>query len=104
MPKPYPPTPELDKMNAAKAESQPIGQFLDWLSDTKRVELCQPHEHTDQCYAPDDEEKEKPTCHVRAGELLPFHFNSERLLAEYFKIDLNKVEQERRAILQSLRQ
>lgn len=34
---------------------------------------------------------------------LPLHYSTERLLAEFFEIDLDKVEQERRALLDAMR-
>lgn len=38
------------------------------------------------------------------GEVLhPYHFTIEKLLAEYFEIDLKKVEEEKRALLEELR-
>lgn len=61
-----PETPELDKLTALKERSQPIGEFLEWLSFEKDINL--------------------------PGTI-------ERLLAEYFDIDLDEVEWEKRAIL-----
>jgi hypothetical protein len=78
-----PPTPELEKMGRVREESQAIGEFLEWLSSTKHVHLAQSVE----------------------GYNFPQHFayQTEELLAEFFEIDLKKVEAERRAILASLR-
>ena len=44
----------------------------------------------------------KPQCQLREGMLLPVSYNIQELLAEFYQIDLNKVEAERRAILKAL--
>ena len=77
----YPPTPELDRMRAVKDDSQVIGQFLDSLSE-RGLTLC---EHDDR------------------DRLWPVNKSIERLLADYYEIDLTKVENERRAILNHIR-
>jgi len=66
----YPETPELDKLSGVKDQSQPIGEFLDWLSYEKDVRL--------------------PA-------------SIEQLLADYFDIDMDKVEAEKLAILKHVR-
>lgn len=43
-----------------------------------------------------------PRCGIREGALLPWHYNTEKLLAEFFGIDLRKAEEERRTILAEL--
>lgn len=81
--KPYPPTPELDKMKDVQPQSQIIGQFLDWLFHEKHRTIAE---------IPDGMEKWQPV----GGSI-------ESILAEYFEIDVSKVENERRAILESIR-
>lgn len=78
----YPSTPELDKMLAVKDKSQAIGEFFDWLVNDKGYVLSQ------------YEEKDR--------RLYPTYSSIEKLLAEFFGIDLKKIEEERRAILKSL--
>lgn len=80
-----PATPETDKLIAAAEGSQAIGEFLEWLG-------------------------EQGTHLARYGGsggdvLLPYHPRGgiNGLLATYFEIDLDKVEQERRALLQYVR-
>jgi hypothetical protein len=97
---PYPPTPELDKMQGVKDRSQAIGEFLDWLQCEKGWELAYRHKHVKECLDGDGE----LTCGCDEGQFLPANYGMERLLAEHFAIDLNKVENERRAILEHLRQ
>jgi hypothetical protein len=73
----YPATPELEKLKAAAPRSQHIGEFLEWLG-TRGIVLC--------CYQNNIliEKRERP----------------EKLLAQFYEIDLDKVEQERRQILE----
>lgn len=79
--KPYPPTPELNKMKAVQVKSQAIGEFLDLFCREKGYVLC-----------------------VLSGDRYFLVGKSiEKLLAEHFEIDLKKVEQERRAILDHIR-
>lgn len=74
--------PECEKMAAIREKSQGIGEFLDWLSE-RGIILASYYEE--------------------AG-LSPRHTNIEQLLAEYFNIDLNKVEKEKQAMLAELRE
>lgn len=76
-----PEAPECEKLVAVADESHKMGAFLDWLE--QRYELCTRERDSDR--------------------LWPAYFDKERLLAEYFKIDLAKVEQERRALLAHMR-
>lgn len=78
--KPYPKTPELDKLSAVKDQSHIIGAFLDQCS------------HEGVCLA-----------EYEGDDLMPIHRSIEETLAQYFDIDLTKVERERRAILESIR-
>lgn len=81
----YPPTPELDKQRAAREEghSDSIGAFLDWLQNERGVTLAR--------YGVDNAWGE--------SRLHPVHGSIESWLAEYFEIDLDKIEAERSAIL-----
>lgn len=76
-------TPECDKLSAITERSQVIGEFLDWLQHERSVELCER-----DCLS---------------DKLMMCSSSIEQLLAEYFEIDLEKVEQEKRAILDELR-
>ncbi len=77
MPNPhgYPDTPELDRMGAITDESQKLGEFLEWLQIKYTL------------------------CELRNDEYFPVSININQLLAEYFEIDLVKVEVERRLVL-----
>lgn len=74
-------TPELDKMLAVKQKSQVISGFIEWL-EGQGIELGR---------------------YVTDTRLAPLHMNIELLLAQYFDIDLDEAENEKRAILEQLR-
>ena len=78
-----PETPELDRMieRATAGHSQDIGEFIEWLGENGFVIA------TRDAY----------------DELLPMLMSTEGWLAQYFGIDLQKVEQERAAVLAYVR-
>ena len=71
--------PECDKIVAVHDQSQKLGEFLDWLRE-QGWELCE----------------------IWDDGWYPIHKPAEQLLAEFFGIDLNKVEAERRALLEAI--
>lgn len=102
-------TPECDKMLAVKEKSQAIGEFLEWLQSGE-VEQNLPMKRSIFLAA------YRVKCEDRHGEMLdeedwtlsdvyidPFMYNTERLLAEFFGIDLEKAEKEKRALLEEIR-
>lgn len=89
-------------MSEVHPQSQAIGGFLEWLQNEKEYELAYYHDHSESCYEGDGEDQTR-VCGIRRGELLSVNYSIEKLLAEYFEIDLGKAEDERRAILESLR-
>lgn len=76
--------PENDQMKANQDQSQPIGEFLDWLQNEKKIVLCKWDEKISEHHPQ------------------PVYTNIETLLAEYFGVDLKKAEKERKAILDNL--
>lgn len=88
------PTPELDRLALISDKSQAIGDFLEW----SRMTLCKPHEHEPECYAG----AQRPQCGLAEGEFVPVMRPIRKLLAEYFDIDEQKCEDEKRAILDEL--
>ncbi len=78
--------PECEKMQGVKDKSQAIGEFLEWLNYEKHIILA----------TAGDEEN--------SGDLSMIHYSSEELLAEFFEIDLKKVEKEKQQILKEIRQ
>lgn len=128
----YPKTTELDRMGAVKDDSHKIGEFIDWLeangfwicerhahqgSDDKDepTGCWAPHECTALCFCsgPHPHDPAKKTgcvcltevsliCGRSDGEYYSTNKTPEKLLASYFKIDLNKTEDERQAIIEWL--
>src|SRR5690606_12048059 len=108
-------------------QSQALGEFLDWLRYEKRVSLCRYQDiiETEELYAA----KGAPTHKVREGELRmkwahemkhsaptgefverkigeeyrPILQDFTELLSEYFDVDLDKIETEKRQMLAELR-
>ena len=70
--------PEHEKMKAVRDKSEPIGEFL----DNCKYTLC---ETVDNNFVP-------------VGKTI------EKILAEYFNIDLNKIEQEKQQMIKELQE
>jgi hypothetical protein len=81
-------TPELDKIRKIREKSQAIGEFLDWLLGEKGYHIAE--------YKKFDEFDEE--------QLVTIYLDREKILGEYFGIDLKKAEEERVKILNSIRQ
>ena len=71
-----------EKLNSVKDQSQAIADFLDWLNSEKGIILAS--------YGNNDFDCPWPTAKGTAKD---------RLLAEYFEIDLDALESEKRAML-----
>jgi len=80
-------TPELYKLSAVAEESQKIGEFLDWM-ESRHYQIC------GWINGNSDEH----------GHYSPIRLSDEQLFAQYFNIDLQKVEQEKQALLAWLRE
>lgn len=74
-------------MAAVCDKSQIVGEFLEWLREKKGWELC--------AY---------PTFDKESTRFYLVRYEIDTLLAEFFGIDLRKVEIERRALLDWIRQ
>ena len=76
--------PEHEKLKAVKDQTQMIGEFLTWLQTDRAISL---------------------TSHIlnQYGVTEKQYHNVESLLAEYFEIDLKKLELEKREMLYGLR-
>ena len=81
-----PECPECEKLVDVSKESQPIGEFIEWLK--RKYDICELVESED----------------MYGGEYVPVYKTTNQLLADYFQIDLDKVEHERRALLDWLRE
>ena len=84
--------PESDKLLAVSGESQNIGYFLDWLR-SQGYYLCKFQEEE---YNPEIDE-------MYPAGFYPTYERIEELLAKYFQIDMDKVDDERRQMLEDLR-
>jgi len=140
-----PKTPELDKLQAVRNESQAIGEFLEWLRTEKKFIIAQDHKASWTCEecgeVPKDEvyfvgwlstddaswrhgakyckrvqdiiQKKRripiekyqgaPVEHVPEGMWPAAKASIHDLLHEYFEIDPDKVEEERRTLLDHIR-
>lgn len=106
--------PEHDKLDAVKDRSQSIGEFLSWLSAQglsrcyylPEMYICLDCGEIDPSRV-SARRRECPECdedvELREEGYYPDHRGVEKLLAEYFDIDLAKVEQEKRQMLATLR-
>jgi hypothetical protein len=84
----YPDALECDKLTAVAGDSNLIGQFIDFLVEEKGFAICELRSYS---YGGRNIE-----------DWAPAKVQPHELLAEFFDIDLDKVEEERRAILDFL--
>ena len=100
---------KLEKLEDVSERSHAIGEFLEWLFGSKNYHIAkyltgEEYESEDNVYWVDGlYEKEQFKRHeIGKEELMPSHIDIEKLLAEFFEIDLVKVEEERREILKEI--
>ncbi len=74
--------PEHEKLKNVEEESQRIGEFLDWLTHERGFVLA---------------------AWGKFESLYPQNYTVEGLLADYYKIDLIKIEKEKRQMLEGMR-
>lgn len=101
---------ELEKMEDVKERSQEIGEFLEWLFETKKCRVAkyiteegyegEENAWVDKSLFGDAHPIKRHT--IKKNELMPLSIDIEKLLAEYFEIDLAKVGEERREILKEI--
>lgn len=89
--------PEHEKLETVQAKSQAIGDFLEWLGEQGRF-IATAHSHTPDCRGSDGWR----ACGYFDGGLQPDPVPIERRLAEYFEINLDKIEKEKQAMLREL--
>ena len=92
----YPPTPELDKRKREVLDpglNKVVQDFYDWLTQEKGYVLAR--------YVPEEERFEGDG--IYGEQPVAVHPDPEQMMAEFFGIDLAKIEAERRAILEYLR-
>lgn len=79
--------PEHDKLQALDGANQTIGEFLEWLNDN-RYSICEWQNYGDE----------------DARGYYPVHRSPQSWIAQYFQIDPVKIEQEKRHMLDLIRQ
>lgn len=100
----YPHTyPEHKKLEKVKDLSQSCGEFLDWLLSSRGYTLGQYHIHGAECYEHDLKERNCLVCKTNTEFLFPAPHATRRLLAEFFEVDENKLEDEKRRMLDAMR-
>jgi hypothetical protein len=87
-------TPELDKQTEIihSGQAGTVQDFIDWLGEQKYV-LAR--------YVPEDERTDDDG--IYGEQPVAVFIQPEQLMADFFGIDRNKIEQERRAILDAIR-
>lgn len=84
--------PEHERLAAVEDASHSCGEFLEWLVGEKGFVLAKSHKHTEDCGSSDFGLRD---CGVRGGILYEERYDLRRLLAEFFQIDLKKLEDEK---------
>jgi len=105
--------PECEKMRQIQSKSQAIGEFLEWLGSGEADDTRFNRGVFLAAYLINNEEWDnekgkyvllsEDEWEVSESRLFTFSYNTEKLLAKFYGIDLNKMEQEKRAILAELR-
>lgn len=103
--------PECEKLASVRPQSDVVGEFLDWLSHKKKLSLCKYYDKEDPPFI--DKDTGAPSTLFSNDSMAnpefqsigyyPYHYQIEQLLAEFFEIDLKKVEKERRQMLEDAR-
>jgi len=75
--------PEHEKLQKIQDKSQTIGEFLDWLGYEHEYFICEKSGKYQEWY--------------------PISQNHQKLLAQYFDINLDKLEQEKKQMLEALK-
>lgn len=78
-------TPMLERMREVQEESQLCGEFLEWLQG--KFAMFKKRATEEEAY------------YIGSGE----YINTEKILAEFFDIDLVQAEREKRLLLESIR-
>jgi hypothetical protein len=84
--------PEHDKLVAISDKSQVIGSFIEWLENEKEIRLCTfvPARREDRIWI--------------AEGYTPINESINDLLAEFFNIDQNKINQEKENMIKKLQE
>lgn len=103
--------PEHAKVASIQGKSQVVGEFLDWLRSVKGITLAIRHRHDSGCYCDCRRSGLSSAdcpfccsgglaCGLVEGALEPKNVPSEKLLAEFFEIDLDRLYVESRLAME----
>ena len=105
--------PEHQRMKAIADKSQSIGEFIEWLINKKNVHLghyptvCYHQDVDGSCALHQQVHRECPkNCEEYEEDQARFtewSYNTQRLLAEFFEIDLKKIDAEKEQMLEEIR-
>ena len=90
--------PEHDKLREVSEKAQAIGEFVDWL-DGKGIVLAARHQHSEHCR---QDGIWSSQCGYSQGELMLAGVPTRKLLAEFFELDEDKIEAEKRSMLSEI--
>lgn len=93
---------EHERLATIRDQSQSIGEFVDWLRE-RGIWLASEHQHTDACYVAPHKRRVWPECGFVDSQLVRIYKPIQNLLAEFFDIDQDKLEREKREMLADLR-
>ena len=97
--------PECEKLAAVSEDSNKIGAFLDWMRNEK--ELVIGRRHSVEVLHEIEQQEDPDGYGTDYGDLeeviMPVSVRIEKMLADYYDIDLDKVEDERRAMLDEIK-
>ena len=91
---------ELEKMEKAQEASQAIGDFVEEFLKSKGIILATYHKHSKKTC---DKDEWGWKCGWRIQQPILLHYDIQKLLAEYFNINLDDAEKEKQKILNDLR-
>jgi hypothetical protein len=94
--------PEHEKLKAIHEQSQWLGGFLDWLTSTKGYRIAKYFRYYKGSMEPIPEDTH-PDDEDVFSSFMPVSLDINGILADYFDIDLKKIEQEKRAMLDEIR-
>jgi len=95
-----PACPECERLSNVSKQSDPIGQFLEWMKTEKHLVIARYMRIDDEDGDEPEEDGDEPEEEV----LVENGVSIERLLADYFNIDLEVIEKERQALLKYLQE
>ena len=101
--------PEHNKLLTHAVERTTAQGFYDFLTQDKALHFGTHHNHTEDCESEDDHDKKMGWgatrhCGLSGTYLNSVHIPPEDLMAEFLEIDRNKLEDEKRAMLNELQE